>query len=274
MTKEERIARIKENKEEYKVLYESLKDRNTYFNWLQKQMVSTSSALERCQTITRMAKQMGVKDEDIQRVYELEDSNHFDAFNLMVEAVAMNIPLSEMLIFSLHREVLKKINDYEAGFYRRDRVRLLNSSTILPSATKVPGLMERLVRDYEKTSSEIVLQAFNMHHQFVSIHPFADGNGRTGRLLMNFHLLKHAYFPVVIHPHQRSDYLDSLEALSVKEDRETYHSFMLSQMESTFTECMDKMITLPRIITSHSMFIVGRYKSLCTQANETQKIKD
>ena len=265
MTKEERIARIKENKEEYKVLYESLKDRNTYFNWLQKQMVSTSSALERCQTITRMAKQMGVKDEDIQRVYELEDSNHFDAFNLMVEAVAMNIPLSEMLIFSLHREVLKKINDYEAGFYRRDRVRLLNSSTILPSATKVPGLMERLVRDYEKTSSEIVLQAFNMHHQFVSIHPFADGNGRTGRLLMNFHLLKHAYFPVVIHPHQRSDYLDSLEALSVKEDRETYHSFMLSQMESTFTECMDKMITLPRIIT---------YKSLRTQANETQKIKD
>lgn len=124
------------------------------------------------------------------------------------------------------------------------------------------------------SDKDILVASAYFHAKFENIHPFADGNGRTGRLLMNFHLLKHAYFPVVIHPHQRSDYLDSLEALSVKEDRETYHSFMLSQMESTFTECMDKMITLPRIITSHSMFIVGRYKSLCTQANETQKIKD
>ena len=51
----------------------------------------------------------------------------------MMETIVMKAPFSEEFVLSLHRQILKDINDMEAGFYRRDRVRLLNSTTILSS---------------------------------------------------------------------------------------------------------------------------------------------
>lgn len=260
MTIEERIAKIKEHKEEYRQMLDTVKAKDVYYNWLQHEMVSTSTALERRHSTTIYARQMGATQEDIDRVYALEDRNHHDAFFLMIDSTAMHMPFTENLILSLHNQVLKDIDNYNAGAYRRETVRLLNSSTVLPQYVKVPILMKELVDSVNNSTKDVVPLSFDMHHQFVAIHPFVDGNGRTARLLMNFNLMKHDYFPVVIHPKKRSEYLDSLEAMSAHKDQNTYYSFMLGEMEETFRTCMDEMIRLPRTSTTQSKAIVSKHQ--------------
>lgn len=267
MTVEERIARIKEHKNEYRQLLDTVKNKDVYYNWLQNEMVSTSTALERRQSTTIYARQMGATQEDIDRVYALEDRNHHDAFFLMMDLTAMQMPFTEHLITSLHNQVLKDIDNYNAGCYRRETVRLLNSSTVLPHYIKVPVLMKELVDSVNNSTKDVIPQSFDMHHQFVAIHPFVDGNGRTARLLMNFNLMKNDYFPVVIHPKKRGEYLDSLEAMSVHNDQNKYYSFMLGEMETTFKTCMDEMISLPRTSTPHSMAIVSKHQKNTTLIN-------
>ncbi len=60
-------------------------------------------------------------------------------------------------------------------------------------------------------SAHPVLTAAWLHHCFVQIHPFPDGNGRTGRALMNWHLIKHNYLPVAITGKDRTGYIHALE---------------------------------------------------------------
>ena len=259
MTKEERIARIKLQKEEYNRAYKNLKDEKEYHEWLEDQLISTSNSLERRNSTTLQAKRMGATDEDIARVYALEDKNHHDAFYLMMEAIAMKAPFSEEFILSLHKQMLKEINDWEAGFYRHDRVRLLNSTTVLPSAIKVPVLMSELVDEVNNSKEEVVLESFDMHRRFVSIHPFIDGNGRTGRLLMNYNLLRNEYFPIVIRPKKRGEYLDSWERLDQNQGKENYYSFMFDELESTFNACMEKMISLPQKSVTKSLAVVAKH---------------
>lgn len=56
-----------------------------------------------------------------------------------------------------------------------------------------------------------MLTAAWLHHRLVQIHPFADGNGRAGRALMNWHLLKHGYLPIAVASHNRAGYIHALE---------------------------------------------------------------
>ena len=96
--------------------------------------------------------------------------------------------------------------------------------------------------------------------KFVAIHPFVDGNGLTARLLMNFQLFRNDYFPLVIHPKKRSEYLDCLEGVSQNNEKDKYYSFMFGEMEDTFHFCMDEMIRSPRTSTTHSMAIISKHK--------------
>lgn len=72
--------------------------------------------------------------------------------------------------------------------------------------------------------------AFAAHERLVTIHPFTDGNGRTGRLLMNLLLLQAGYPPVVIGPEHRLTYVDSLQALQLGGDAEPYARLMEARL--------------------------------------------
>lgn len=78
--------------------------------------------------------------------------------------------------------------------------------------------------------------AFEAHFRLVSIHPFADGNGRAARLLMNLLLLRGGYPPVGVRPEDRKAYLDSLERASLAGDREPYLTLMHERLDATLDE--------------------------------------
>lgn len=143
----------------------------------------------------------------------LEVINHREAILYLEEIVKKNEPLSEWQIRNVHRLVLSKIDDENAGTYRRENVRIAGAKHIPPPFYELPGEMERLMQWYEGDGRALhpVERAAQLHIRFVGIHPFVDGNGRTARLLLNLELMKQGYLPVVIHRELRMEYYDALD---------------------------------------------------------------
>jgi Fic family protein len=92
-------------------------------------------------------------------------------------------------------------------------VRILGSAHTPPQPYAVAAKMEQLLAEYEtqKTQSNIIEKIAEFHLRFEGIHPFIDGNGRTGRLIMNLELLKHGYLPIDIKYADKQRYYDCFD---------------------------------------------------------------
>ena len=142
----------------------------------------------------------------------LETIQHEQAFESLLPRRPNPIRLSSVL--DLHETVFRGIKP-DAGQWRRVNVRIAGVRHVPPRMEKVLALMSAWEESYAKQDMEgagaFPLGA-RMHFEFESIHPFTDGNGRVGRLLLNLHFLKHNWPPVHILPPDRSRYLRSLNA--------------------------------------------------------------
>ncbi|MCG1055425.1 Fic family protein [Mycetohabitans sp. B5] len=141
-----------------------------------------------------------------------EATNHRDAILYVEEIVAKNEALSEWQIRNIHSLVLKGIDDKEAGQYRHENVVIAGASTTPPDFLHLSAEMAALI-DWHAQAQTVhpVTRAAELHTRFVKIYPFVDGNGRTGRLLLNFELMKFGYPPAVIRKEDRLAYYDSLD---------------------------------------------------------------
>ncbi len=103
----------------------------------------------------------------------------------------------------------------DAGLWRRVNVRISGSRYSLPRVEKLIPLLQDWEKHYmamEMNREDVFSQAAEMHFGFESIHPFSDGNGRVGRLLLNIHFLNHNWPLINILPQDRNSYLDALES--------------------------------------------------------------
>ncbi|MFD1175313.1 Fic family protein [Paenibacillus puldeungensis] len=73
-----------------------------------------------------------------------------------------------------------------------------------------------------------------LHIEFVKIHPFIDGNGRTARLLLNFALMKNGYPPIVIEKEDRADYYSALDIARTTGDPELFLQLVTKTLHRTF----------------------------------------
>lgn len=129
----------------------------------------------------------------------LEVIGHKDAFEYVYELASANTELSERVIKDIHTLVL--MNDREnRGVYRSVPVRIIGAKHTPPPPYQVPELIEQLLIDYKELlqSKNIIEAVAELHLMFESIHPFIDGNGRTGRLLLNLELIKNGLLPINI----------------------------------------------------------------------------
>lgn len=130
-----------------------------------------------------------------------------DAFNYIYELVANNEPLTERAIKDIHSLVLMS-NAENRGVYRKIPVRILGVENEPTPPYLIAEEMAILIVKYQQKLTALhPLEAISwLHLAFESIHPFIDGNGRTGRLLLNFELLKQGYLPVDIKFTDRAKY--------------------------------------------------------------------
>lgn len=156
----------------------------------------------------------------------LEALGHSEAYDLMWR-LSGGKRITEINIKALHKLFYYRIDRNHAGRYRDRKVLITGTDFIPPLPALVPSLMADFVDSIPKLRSNYhpVEFAAELHRQFVMIHPFVDGNGRVGRLLMNLALLQEGYPIAIIPPDLRSEYIDSLNNVH-KGDKRQFQSFI------------------------------------------------
>jgi fido (protein-threonine AMPylation protein) len=184
------------------------------------QMTYHSNAIEGntlTQSETEMVLSHGITIGGKTLVEHLEVISHRDAMEYVEELARQNTPIGEWELKTLHSLILHPVDqatgNNEAGRYRMLDVRSAGTKYEYPPHYQVPELMTEFVTWLNSAAAHKlhpVEYAAEVHYRFVAIHPFRDGNGRSGRLLMNLCLLRAGYPITVITNEQRLDYIGAL----------------------------------------------------------------
>lgn len=164
---------------------------------------------------------------DYYRAKDIEETNgHFLMFNKMIDT--LDEPLSEALIKAFHYELKSGVfedraNGYAIGEYKKRPNMIGIYETALPE--DVPEKMQELLAWYHEIPVKTLAIMAQFHAQYESLHPFQDGNGRTGRLILFRECLKADLMPVVIEDRHRLRYMGGL-----KEYRETGETALLQEL--------------------------------------------
>lgn len=151
-----------------------------------------------------------------------EAINHKECIELVEKFVDKKEDLNTQFIKQIHKIILKNIDDFQAGVYRKTNVRILGAVHIPPDASKIERLMDEFIDWYYTNKHQISVPelAAWVQYKFVCIHPFIDGNGRTARLLMNLVLLQTGYPPAVILNLDRQKYYRVLRQADMDKPKE------------------------------------------------------
>ena len=163
-----------------------------------------------------------------------EAINHHEAINYVESIVSGKEPLSEWQIKNIHQLVLKNIDARNAGRYRQQNVVIAGASHTPPNFLHLPQAMTALMTWYQGAANLHPLQrAARLHVDFVGIHPFVDGNGRTARLLMNCELMRSSYLPAIIRVEQRLAYYDALDTTHTTRNDAPFLQLLAEQERET-----------------------------------------
>lgn len=191
-------------------------DRSGIYAFTQKSLAYNSNKIEGSklteeQTASLFDTGMLPQSDDYYRAKDVEEMNgHFLMFNRMIDSLEED--LSEKLIKAFHYELKSGVfedraNGYAIGDYKERPNRIGMYPTAMPSEVKTE--MQKLLSWYENQPITLAVLA-EFHARYESIHPFQDGNGRTGRLILFRECLKHDILPVVIEDANRHLYLQAL----------------------------------------------------------------
>lgn len=154
----------------------------------------------------------------------LEAKNHQAALLCLFTYLSAKKAIDAELILKLHGMLMNGIRQ-DAGSYRRHGVRIVGADLPTANYLKVPTLMEELVANLHRAKDSIEHVA-SIHARFEQIHPFSDGNGRIGRLLMHAMLLQNNMPPVVIKPEKKSLYYSYLNTAQKQDDTTLLQDFL------------------------------------------------
>lgn len=164
-----------------------------------------------------------------------EAINHKDAIFYLEDIVSEKKPLTEWLIKSIHQLILKNIDDKNAGKYRDINVRIVGADHVPPGHYQLDELMADLIKQYQNWQNKHPIeQAARLHGEFVKIHPFTDGNGRTSRLLMNLILMQNGFPAAVLPVERRLEYYNALDLAHTTGDYEPFIKLVGEIVEEAF----------------------------------------
>lgn len=194
----------------------------------------TLEETEAIYTIERFSEKKPIKD-------NLEILDHKNAIQFLLRQAKQKTKISKELIKQISAYVLKNTGsitntplgeiDNSKGEYRKSGV--IAGTTLFPDAQKIPALMKSLIENYSDIETTSIIDAINtaasIHFDFVSIHPFYDGNGRTARLLMNYIMTINNLPFIVLNKENKQQYIDSLRKTRKNEDINIFQNFVKEQ---------------------------------------------
>lgn len=168
-----------------------------------------------------------IEGKEPREIYEA--INHKNALELVFENLNNNYGFDERFIKRLNATINKNIKETEG--FRTVQVFIQGSEHIPPEAEKIPNLMNYFIYNYNHDEQDIFTKIARYHIELERIHPFEDGNGRTGRLIINYELLKNNISPVVISKDDRIKYFEFLRNSDVKGLSDWFRDLSVSEEE-------------------------------------------
>ena len=153
-----------------------------------------------------------IQGKEPREIYEA--INHKKALEIVFENLKENNNFDERFIKKLNTTINKDIKGTEG--YRKVQIFINGTEYIPPEPEKIPNLMNYYVYNYNNNNEDIFIKIARFHIEFERIHPFEDGNGRTGRLLLNYELLKNNEYPIVITKEDRVEYFEYLDKQNIE----------------------------------------------------------
>ena len=183
---------------------------------------------------------------DTQTIIEIKNAK--DAHEFILQSFDKKEKITEEWLKELHYEFTKGAYDasriakgekpghYKIGFY------VTGQSEVGAAPEDVKEEMDELLHEIQEASPRSAKDALTVaayfHCKFENIHPFADGNGRTGRMAMNYYLLTHNHPPVIFEAEQRENYYNALDAWNEKQDLKPMKTVMEKSLEKTWRKAL------------------------------------
>ncbi len=171
----------------------------------------------------------------------IETLQHEEAFRGLLARRAK--PIDLVVVQELHQEVFRGIPGMRPGQWRLSNPYIGGTKYRPPRREKVVPRLDAWLAAYrrrEKARKKVFDVAAWFHHEFEAIHPFENGNGRAGRLLLNLHFLKHDWPPLHVLPGDRKTYLAALEAGHAKDYR-PLERFFAAAMTRSLLDLLDQV---------------------------------
>jgi len=182
---------------------------------------------------------------DLRTLFEIRNAK--EANELFLQAFHERLPLDEQLVKAFQRSLTQNTYDtrrYQLGerpgeYKRHDYVTGKNEIGAAPE--DVEEEMRELLEELHDIPADKLLRAAAYYHvKFENIHPFADGNGRTGRITMNYFLVLNGHPPVTIHQEDRKAYYAALEAWDERQELKPMEDFLMEQTVKTWEKQIER----------------------------------
>lgn len=176
---------------------------------------------------------ISVGNKSLREIYEVV--NHNKAFSYVKKCISDNKPLDENIVKDIHSILMENI--LVGGVYRNVEVRITGAKHKPPA----PSVMYYQIKEFFSNMNSrsdlnpIELAAWT-HAEFVKIHPFVDGNGRTSRLIMNYQLMRNGFLPVSVNKEDRLEYFSYLEEYAVNDNLALFADFIAEFEEQQLDE--------------------------------------
>ncbi len=191
------------------------------------------------ETKTVLEDKIAIGGKSLREIYEV--SNHNKAFTYVKECVANQEPLSENITKNIHAILMENI--LVGGIYRNCEVWITGAGHKTPAGnemyTQIKGFYSNLPNHPELNPIEL---AAYTHTEFVRIHPFEDGNGRTARLIMNYQLMISDFLPISIRKEDRLHYFETLEQYASDGNLQPFSDLIADLEEKQILEFMSLLL--------------------------------
>ncbi len=219
------------------------RDRSGVYSFTQRLLAYNSNKIEGStlteeQTASLFDTGILPKTDDYYRAKDVEEMNgHFLMFNKMLDT--LDAGLDQQIIKSFHFELKSGVfedraNGYAIGDYKKRPNMIGIHQTTLPS--QVPDAMTELLNWYHAQDVSLETLA-EFHARYEIIHPFQDGNGRTGRIILFRECLRHDISPFIIEDANRPEYLESLKAYRQNGTVTALTTLFQKEQEFYFNQC-------------------------------------
>lgn len=209
-------------REQWKKLYEQLPkevlqsfDKSFEIEYTHNSTAIEGNTLSLIQTKAVLEDGISVGGKMLREIYEVV--NHDKAFGFIKRCIAERKVLDENIIKDIHALLMENI--LTGGIYRNVEVRITGAKHKPPIPVEMYQQIKKFYADmsYKANGNDIEFAAWT-HAEFVKIHPFVDGNGRTSRMIMNYQLMASGFLPISIAKEKRLEYFEALEAYAVDGD--------------------------------------------------------